>query len=185
MDSQIGIVNILIGTATATADDGTVRHLQHGDKIYSGELLSTGSEGAIEIEFADGSVMDLGRNSQMVLDDAVYQSDPIVEADVIQQATLTDVDLPGVTELTSVGEDVLDISDLLVGEESSVDLTAYLYVTEDGSNTVIEINADGGADATKTITLQNTSFADIGAGGLTDQADIINALIAHNHIVVD
>ncbi|OUR64523.1 hypothetical protein A9Q79_04260 [Methylophaga sp. 42_25_T18] len=109
MATQIGTVSILIGTATATAADGTVRNLQLGDKIYADELISTGPGGAVEIEFADGTVMDLGRNSQLVLDDAVYdpnavaEAEPAADADAIQQAILAGVDPTEITEATAAG----------------------------------------------------------------------------------
>jgi hypothetical protein len=70
MATQIGIVQALIGTATAT--DGSIRNLHVGDSVYADELVSTRSGGAVEIEFSDGSVMDLGRDSQALLDNAVF-----------------------------------------------------------------------------------------------------------------
>ena len=109
MATQIGTVSILIGTATATAADGTVRNLQLGDKIYADELISTGPGAAVEIEFADGTVMDLGRNSQLVLDNAVYdpntvaEVEPTADADAIQQAILAGVDPTELTEATAAG----------------------------------------------------------------------------------
>ncbi len=98
MATQIGTVSILIGTATATSADGTVRTLHIGDIIYADDLISTGPSAALEITFADGSLMDLGRSSQLVLDDAVYDPNVVAEADVgtdadaIQQAILAGVD---------------------------------------------------------------------------------------------
>ena len=49
MATQIGIVKALIGTATATATDGTSRNLQVGDSVYADELVTTGMAGAIEL----------------------------------------------------------------------------------------------------------------------------------------
>ena len=70
MATQIGIVKTLTGEVTATAADGSIRTLQVGDRVYANELISTGQAGALEIEFSDGSIMDLGRNSQAMLDSA-------------------------------------------------------------------------------------------------------------------
>ncbi|OUR73295.1 hypothetical protein A9Q78_04005, partial [Methylophaga sp. 41_12_T18] len=109
MATQIGTVSILIGTATATSADGTVRTLHIGDIIYADDLISTGPSAALEITFADGSLMDLGRSSQLVLDDAVYDPNVVAEADVgtdadaIQQAILAGVDPTQVTEATAAG----------------------------------------------------------------------------------
>ena len=72
MATQIGVITAVVGTVTATAEDGSIRTLQAGDRVYANEVISTGPAGAIEIEFAAGSVMDLGRDSQAMLDSAVF-----------------------------------------------------------------------------------------------------------------
>lgn len=72
MTTEIGIVTTLIGTAVATAADGTQRHLQVGDPIFPNEVITTGAASAVEIEFTNGSIMDLGRNSQALLDNDVF-----------------------------------------------------------------------------------------------------------------
>src|SRR5690606_16815493 len=82
------------------------------------EVISTGPSGAVEIEFADGSVMDLGRDSQALLDTAVF--DPaatssvadtegeVVPDDVaaIQQAILEGEDPTEAGEATAAGAGV-------------------------------------------------------------------------------
>jgi hypothetical protein len=111
MATQIGIVKALIGTATATATDGTSRNLQVGDSVYADELVTTGAGGAVELEFADGSVMDLGRDSQALLDNAVFNPEALAEsaataesdADAIQAAILAGADPTQVTEATAAG----------------------------------------------------------------------------------
>mgnify|MGYP003385673035 CR=1 FL=1 len=111
MATQIGIVKALFGTATATAADGTIRNLKIGDQVFADELISTGADGAIELEFADGSVMDLGRDSQALLDNAVFNSEAVAEtaastdsdADAIQAAILAGADPTQVTEATAAG----------------------------------------------------------------------------------
>ena len=111
MAEQIGVVKTIIGTATATGADGTVRNLQVGDRVFADELISTGPGGAIEVELADGSVMDLGRNSQIVLDEAVYnvdsaevnQADQAADVDAIQAAILAGADPTEITDATAAG----------------------------------------------------------------------------------
>ncbi len=111
MATQIGIIKALIGTVTATSADGVVRNLHVGDNVYADELVSTGTGGAVEIEFADGSVMDLGRDSQALLDNAVFNPDAIAETastaesdvDAIQAAILAGVDPTQVTDATAAG----------------------------------------------------------------------------------
>ncbi|WP_273149901.1 beta strand repeat-containing protein, partial [Methylophaga thiooxydans] len=89
-----------------------------------------------------------------------------------------------VTDFNDNGDDVLDISDLLVGEESG-DLTDYLSVMESGSDVVIEVTPSGAGAHTQVITLQNTSLSDLGANPADSQADIISSLISQGHIHVD
>jgi hypothetical protein len=111
MAIQIGIVKALIGTVTATSADGSTRDLQVGDSVYADELVSTGSGGAVELEFADGSVMDLGRDSQALLDNSVFNPEALAEtaatavsdADAIQAAILAGADPTQVTEATAAG----------------------------------------------------------------------------------
>ncbi len=79
MATQIGIVTTLIGTATSTGADGSIRNLQVGNQVFSDDLISTGPHGAIEIQFENGSVMDMGRNSQTILDLHVFDLTAMTE----------------------------------------------------------------------------------------------------------
>ena len=117
MATQIGIVKAIFGEATATAADGSIRTLQAGDKVFANELITTGPGGAIEIEFADGSVMDLGRNSQAMLDSEVFdpnatavaegaQDDVPDDVAAIQQALLEGEDPTEIGEATAAGAGV-------------------------------------------------------------------------------
>ena len=111
MATQIGIVSTIIGSVTATSADGTIRNLQVGDKVFSDELLVTGPNGAVELEFTDGSDMALGRSSQMLLDDEVF--DPAAaqiaaetadsDVDALQQALLDGVDPTQAAPATAAG----------------------------------------------------------------------------------
>ena len=67
MALQVGVVNIIHGEVSAIRADGTSHTLQVGDSVYFQDCISTGSLAAIEISFADGSLMDLGRDSQVML----------------------------------------------------------------------------------------------------------------------
>lgn len=67
MATEIGVVNLLMGTVTAFSTDGSLRILKVGDSAYANDLILSGPDGAIEIRFLDGSVMDLGHDSQLLL----------------------------------------------------------------------------------------------------------------------
>lgn len=109
MATEAGIISALIGTATATAVDGTVRNLQVGDKVYPNEIITTGIAGAIEIEFPDGGVMDLGRNSQAVLDSEAFELD-VAEADTPPAADVVD-DIDAIQQALLAGEDPTQVAD--------------------------------------------------------------------------
>lgn len=114
MATQIGIIKAIIGTATATSTDGSIRNLQAGDAVFQNDLITTGAASAVEIEFTDGSVMDLGRNSQAMLDLEVFDpTAPVTEttetADVpddvaaLQEALLAGADVSELGEATAAG----------------------------------------------------------------------------------
>lgn len=109
MATEIGSITALIGTATATSLDGTVRNLQVGDKVFQNDIITTGAAGAIEIEFNDGNVMDMGRDSQAVLDSAVFDPD----APVAETAVAEDVfdDIEAIQQALLEGEDPTLIAD--------------------------------------------------------------------------
>jgi hypothetical protein len=68
MTNEIGTVKATTGSVKAFDTEGAVTNLQVGDSVFANELISTGMDGGVEIEFADGEVMDLGRLSQVFLD---------------------------------------------------------------------------------------------------------------------
>lgn len=129
MATEIGSITTLIGTATATSLDGTIRNLQVGDKVFQNDIITTGAAGAIEIEFEDGSVMDLGRNSQAVLDLDMFDPDAPVAQTVVTEQTFDDIE--AIQQALLDGEDPTLIADPAaagaVGEASS----------EGGSSTVV------------------------------------------------
>ncbi len=117
MATRIGTVKALSGEVTATATDGSIRTLQVGDVVYANELITTADGSAVEIEFADGSVMDLGRSSQAFLDSEVFDPSSTAVADftsdsvpddvaAIQQALLEGEDPTEVGEATAAGAGV-------------------------------------------------------------------------------
>lgn len=74
MTNEIGVVQAIMGSVSATAMNGAISYPQVGDTIFANDLITTGADGAIEIEFADGEVMDLGYTSQVILDSQFFDS---------------------------------------------------------------------------------------------------------------
>ena len=102
MATAIGTIKTIIGSVIATSTDGAQRNLQVGDQLFPNEIITTGAAGAIEIELADGSVMDLGRSSQVLLDNEVF--DP-------QQVTQTQEDIIALQQSISDGTDPTQVLD--------------------------------------------------------------------------
>ena len=69
---QIGIVTKIVGEVTATSVNGDVRTLKAGDMVYPDDVIETASGAYAEIQFTDGSKMDLAANSEAMLDAEVF-----------------------------------------------------------------------------------------------------------------
>jgi Ca2+-binding RTX toxin-like protein/uncharacterized protein YegL len=89
------------------------------------------------------------------------------------------------------GGDVLDLRDLLVGEEQGVgagNLASYLHFEVVGSDTVIHVSSNGGysngfstTQDVQTITLTGVDLVT----GFTNDAQVIQDLLANNKLIVD
>ena len=90
-----------------------------------------------------------------------------------------------ITDFTlGAGGDVLDLADMLQGENTG-NLTDYLHFESDGDGgTVINVDVDGGGtfEASQQITLTGVDLT--GSGTLTDQ-QILDGLLADGNLIVD
>lgn len=107
-------------------------------------------------------------------------------ADGIAVDTVTDFRDDGLADL-----DALDLSDLLIGEESG-DITDYIEVQVDGADIVLSVTTDpdNNSDVTQTIVLEDTTTTQLGIntydlGTVQGQTDALNALISNGSIQVD
>jgi hypothetical protein len=107
MASEIGIVTTLIGEVSVIDITGTSRVLQSGDKVFQNDLISTGTNAAVEISLEDGNVIDIARNSQVLLDENVNSeltdSSNTDDIELIQQALLDGNDPTEAGEATAAG----------------------------------------------------------------------------------
>ncbi len=69
---SIGYVADLVGDAQVRSIDGVIRVLSIGDKINEGDILTTGLGTSIVLEFYDGQKLQLGENTEMLLDESVF-----------------------------------------------------------------------------------------------------------------
>ncbi|WP_454563198.1 retention module-containing protein [Pseudomonas sp. AIG] len=96
MATLIGTVTKVIGQVFAQSADGTKRALVEGDRLYAGDQLITGAEGAVAVHLQNGQELTLGRDSsltmtgQLLADQAAHVNAP--EALTPSEAQLTDVE---------------------------------------------------------------------------------------------
>ncbi|WP_122870292.1 retention module-containing protein, partial [Pseudomonas viridiflava] len=73
MASVIGTVWRVLGDVFAVAGDGAKRLLVAGDRVFIGEQVQAGSDGAVAIRLETGRELTLGRDSRVLLDAAVLE----------------------------------------------------------------------------------------------------------------
>ena len=71
---SIGFVVDLIGDAQVRSVDGVIRVLSIGDKINEGDILTTGLNTRIVLEFYDGHTLQVGESTALLLDESVFAS---------------------------------------------------------------------------------------------------------------
>ncbi|MHC8315564.1 retention module-containing protein [Pseudomonas sp. LB3P31] len=96
MATLIGIVTKVIGQVVAVAGDGTRRALVEGDRLFAGDQLVTGAEGAVAVKLQNGQELTLGRDSslQMTSQLLAHQAPHADSPEIItpSEAQLTDVE---------------------------------------------------------------------------------------------
>jgi len=114
---KIGQVVQLVGEATVVGANGVERALVGGDVLYSDDVINTGANGAVVVEFSDGSRLDLGRNATVALDSEVFDvhrlaqvQDAVISAKALQDMIAAGVDPTAVAEEPAAGEETLEES---------------------------------------------------------------------------
>ena len=74
-ESAVGNASIVVKTVTGTID-GNVQKVRLQDDLYHNELLETFEESAAEVTFLDETIISMGPDSSLVLDQFVYDPDP-------------------------------------------------------------------------------------------------------------
>jgi hypothetical protein len=70
--ASIGEVRSIRGIALATQSDGTSEMLKIGDPLYVNDVIETKAGGAVGLMLIDGTAVALGEDSELVLDEFVY-----------------------------------------------------------------------------------------------------------------
>ena len=82
-----------------------------------------------------------------------------------------------------MGGDVLDLKDLLTGENNG-NLGSYLEFAQSGGNVVLTVHSQGGV-ADHTIVLQGVTMGQLGGGSPTDSAGVIANLLSQGKLITD
>ncbi|ROM71387.1 type I secretion target [Pseudomonas brassicacearum] len=118
MAALIGTVSKVVGQVFAEAAGGLRRPLVEGDRLYAGEHLITGAEGAVAVHLQNGQELTLGRGSNLTLTpqllanhaphvdtpEAVTPSDAqLTDVQKLQQAIAAGADPTQTGEATAAG----------------------------------------------------------------------------------
>ena len=80
--TEVGGAEVVVNQVTGTVEGGT-RTLETNAPVYQDEVIVTGSAGATEIDFLDGSILTLGESSQIEFTDLVFDPDPALATMVL------------------------------------------------------------------------------------------------------
>jgi len=81
--TPIGKTERVQGEAVAVRDSGTAA-LNVGDAVYMNDILETGDKARLTVTFIDGQSLTLGENAEIIIDEFVYEDDPIRDASVLR-----------------------------------------------------------------------------------------------------
>ncbi|MCP8635849.1 retention module-containing protein [Pseudomonas mosselii] len=137
MAKLVGVVGKVIGQVFAVGDDGHRRLLVEGDRLFVGEQLETGNEGAVAVRLQNGAQLTLGRGSslEMTTDllanraphvhapDAQPSDAQLSDVEQLQKAIAAGADPTQEAEATAAGGNPSGVSGALGGGHSFVILT--------------------------------------------------------------
>ncbi|MEM7679714.1 MAG: FecR domain-containing protein, partial [Pseudomonadota bacterium] len=72
--SPVGAVDEFTGDATVTRADGSTEQVSMGTKIYEGDIIETGTDGAVNIMFVDETTFAVSEDARMAIDEYVFDA---------------------------------------------------------------------------------------------------------------
>ena len=148
---SIGYVVELVGDAQVRSVDGVIRVLNIGDQIHEGDILTTGLNTQIVLEFFDGHKLQVGENTEMLLDESVFAGLNAYPDDRADQ-------LAELQSLIVEGIDLAELEATAAGAASDSDALHQASVySRDGDEGIVETRL--------------TPF-NLGAPGLEDQSTL-------------
>lgn len=76
MAQLIGVVSKVIGQVFAVAGNGARRAVVEGDRLFAGDTLDTGTQGAVAVHLTNGNELTLGRGSSLHIDGTLLSDQP-------------------------------------------------------------------------------------------------------------
>jgi len=130
---HIGFVTDLEGAAQIRGVDGVIRVLSIGDAVYDGDVLTTATGAKILLEFFNGRQLNLGANTEVLLDESVTSGLDNYPDEQVDQ----------LLELEGLADDGVEAEDPeLTAVEVSIDNADGLHkgavYTRDGNEGVVE-----------------------------------------------
>ncbi|HGN9372381.1 TPA: retention module-containing protein [Citrobacter pasteurii] len=108
MSKLLGVIKAIIGQVYVVDASGAQRPVHEGDRVYSGEDIVTGANGAVSLSLPDGKTLDIGRNSNW--GDHGLQTNPTPERDAqdiaaVQKAIADGADPTQTLDATAAGNE--------------------------------------------------------------------------------
>ncbi|MCP5407382.1 MAG: retention module-containing protein [Chromatiaceae bacterium] len=161
----VGIVSAIFGTVKAVAGNGAERILHLGDRVFANELIVTADLSGISIEFSNGGRVDLGRNSEAVLDSDLYGPAEVDRAELVsaveaaQRAILAGADPAAILGAPAAG-----------GGGGGEDLSSEVNPPPIIERTGLQVTPESGFE-TEGLVLSNTPTLPRQAGFTAQQTD--------------
>ncbi|MFJ3258787.1 retention module-containing protein [Pseudomonas sp. NPDC086581] len=124
MATLMGVVSKVIGEVFAVAADGSRRPLEQGDKVFVGEQLVTGANGAVALKIAGGGEITLGRDSSLPMTSQMLAA--------AHQAEQGDQSVAQQQPATPTKQDVTDVKALQAAIAAGMDPTQAAEATAAG-----------------------------------------------------
>ena len=167
-------------TLTINVNQALVAGTSDGE-ILEGSHLSETLRGAAGDDTiyggAEADVLDGGAGNDILIggsgsDTFIWHIDDLGTTDAPAEDTIVDFSL-------GQGGDVLDLSDVLIDDESQLD--QYLSFSASGDDTILEISNEANGSVTQKVTLQGVQLSSLGS----DNSEIINNLLNDGNLQVD
>ena len=108
--AEVGTIKVVLGDVRITGVDGVVRAACVGDKVHAREIIQTNANAVIQVQLADGRMLDLGRDSILALDEDLLgaprtarTASPTDDIAALQAAIAAGADPSKIAEATAAG----------------------------------------------------------------------------------